>query len=255
MITTWFATLASVVVVSVISLIGVLALSLNEQRLRKAIFVLVALAAGALFGDALVHLIPEIFAETDNPAAASGFIILGIILLLVLEKIFFWGHHHEVEPCVNCEHTHIQPVGKINLVADSLHNFIDGIAIGASYLVSLEVGLATTIAVVLHEIPQEIGDFGILLHAGFTKAKALWFNLLSALFAVIGAMTVLLVGPQLERLDQVLLPLAAGTFLYVAGADLVPEIHKTRDLKKSLLQLLAFVVGIGLMFLLLWVEF
>ncbi len=254
MLTPFTGTIASVLAVSAISLVGILTLSINEKLLRRGIFALVALAAGSLFGDALLHLIPEIFESAAEPTTAALWILVGIIVLFALEKFLHWDHHHELDSCPDCDHSHIHPLGKINLVADGLHNFLDGIAIAASFLASIPLGLATTLAVILHEIPQEIGDFGILLHAGYSKRQALWFNLLSALAAVLGALLVFALGTQLVAVQSILLPLAAGSFLYIAGSDLVPELHKTRDLKKSLIQAVAFILGIGLMYLLLWLE-
>ena len=138
----------------------------------------------------------------------------------------------------------------MNLVADGLHNLIDGLLIGSSYLVSLPVGLATTIAVLLHEIPQEIGDFGVLLHAGFPAGLALWLNFLSGTLAILGAVAALTIGGMVTTMPTVILPLTAGGFIYIAGSDLVPELHREREPVKSLVQLVAIGVGVGLMLLL-----
>jgi len=138
----------------------------------------------------------------------------------------------------------------MNLVADGLHNLIDGILIGASYLAGVSVGLATTIAVVLHEIPQEMGDFGVLIHAGFSKSRALYLNFLSALLAIAGAVLALVASTQIKQLPNAVLPFTAGGFIYIAGSDLVPELHKERAPVKSLLQLGAIGIGVSLMLLL-----
>jgi zinc and cadmium transporter len=135
-----------------------------------------------------------------------------------------------------------------------VHNFIDGLLIGVSYLVSIEVGLATTMAVALHEIPQEIGDFGVLLHSGYTKAKALWLNFVSALLAVVGVVIALLLGSMATSLAAWLLPATAGGFIYIALSDLIPELHKTKKLKYSMVQLAAIAVGVGAMLWLLKLE-
>ena len=135
-------------------------------------------------------------------------------------------------------------------MADGLHNFIDGVLIGASYVVSVPIGLGTTIAVLLHEIPQEIGDFGVLLHAGFGKARALWLNFFTATLAIAGAVLSLLMGSQLQQFSTAVLPFAAGGFIYIAGSDLVPELHKERQPPQAAIQLIAIGVGIGLMLLL-----
>ena len=155
-------------------------------------------------------------------------------------------------PVDNKEHAH--PFAYTNLVGDGLHNFIDGLIIGASYIVSVPVGIATTIAVVLHEIPQEIGDFGVLIHAGFSKGKALALNFLSAVAAILGAVVALWLSGAVEGLEMVLIPLAAGGFIYIAGSDLIPELHKENHIVRSILQVISFIAGIGVMLLLLLLE-
>ncbi|MEK7081700.1 MAG: ZIP family metal transporter [Patescibacteria group bacterium] len=249
--------LLSVLAVSAVSLIGVLTLSLNDRTLRTIVFYLVSLSAGALFGDAFVHLIPQAF-ETGNVPAMSLAIIVGIFLFFILEKILHWHHSHgQVEECVETlsSHDHCRkPLGTIVMVADSVHNFIDGVIIAASYLVSLPVGLATTIAVVIHEIPQEIGDFGLLLHSGWSKKRALFFNFLSALAAALGVLAVFILGAGAEKFVPFALAFAAGGFIYIAGADIVPELHKISGFKKSFFQSLAMLLGFALMFLLLLME-
>ncbi|MBI2108721.1 MAG: ZIP family metal transporter [Parcubacteria group bacterium] len=253
----------SVFIVSLISLVGVLALSINESALRKWILVLVSLAVGALFGDAIIHLLPEAFAKSANPTLTSLLVIGGILLFFVLEKFLHWHHQHGHElnekECTDDEicnknEEHIHPIGYLIIVSDGFHNFIDGIIIAASYFISIEVGIATTIAIILHEIPQEIGDFGVLLHAGFSKTKALAVNFLSALFAVLGVLLVFLIGVSAEIIAAIIIPLAAGGFLYIAGSDLVPELHKTTNVNHSFVQLLAILLGIASMVVLLAFE-
>ena len=241
----WLYTLVSVLVISLISFIGIITLVLSRRRIQPLVFAMVGLAVGAMLGDAFIHLLPEAFARTRTPLATSLTCLAGIILFFVLEKFLLWSHDHATV------HTHpIHPVGYINLIADGLHNFIDGILVGASYLISVPIGLATTLAVCLHEIPQEIGDFGILLHAGFTSTRALWLNFLTATLAIAGAVLSLLLGAALQPFATTVLPLAAGGFIYIAGSDLVPELHKERHPRQAAVQLLAIGVGIGLMLLL-----
>ena len=162
----------------------------------------------------------------------------GILLFFALEKFLHWHHHGEDTE------NHIHPVGKLVLFSDAVHNFLDGMIIGASFLVSVPVGLATTIAVVLHEIPQEIGDFAVLLHSGYTKARALWLNFLSALAALLGALVLFSLGEIAEISATWLVPIAAGGFIYIAVADLMPELHKTKELKYSILQIGAVMIGV-----------
>lgn len=248
----YFYSIGSVLVISLISLVGVFTLGLKENLLRKYIFVLVSLAVGALLGDAFIHLIPEAFEELGNPTAVSLGIIGGILIFFILEKFLHW-HNHDIHEH-NAEHCSPRPLGKLVLISDGVHNFIDGLIIGASYLISIEVGIATTIAVILHEIPQEIGDFGILLHAGYTKTKALWLNFLSALLAVLGVVIALMFSGVTETFAAWLLPITAGGFIYIAMSDLIPEMQKTKELKYTYIQLLAVALGVGMMILLLALE-
>lgn len=239
----------SVVFISLFSFVGAFTLSLRESTIKKYVFVFVSLAVGALLGDAFIHLIPEVIEEVGDPSKVSIVVMAGIFLFFILEKFLHW-HHHQTD-----EENHIHPVGKMILISDGLHNFLDGVIIGASYLVSVEVGIATTIAVVLHEIPQEIGDFGVLLHAGYSKSKALLLNFASALLSVFGVVSVFAIGKFLENILVWLLAIAAGGFIYIAMSDLIPELHKHSETKKDIfhtfIQIFVVVVGVGLMYLLL----
>lgn len=246
MLATWAWTIGSVVAVSLASLAGIAALFLGERRLQNVLFILVSLAVGAMFGDAFIHLVPQAFRQSQSPVSTSLQILVGILLFFLLEKFLLWRHEHQPG--------HVHPVGYMNLIADGVHNFLDGILIGVSYLTSLEVGIATTLAVLLHEIPQEIGDFGVLLHAGFSARSAIWLNLLSAVLAIVGAAMALAVGAHVHQLPSVILPMSAGTFIYIAGSDLVPELHREREPVRSLVQLITIGLGIGLMFLLTLIE-
>lgn len=243
----------SVFIISGISLIGVSVLSLGARKLQGALFLLVALAIGALLGDAFIHLIPEAFEEYENPITVSLLIIAGMLAFFWFEKLLHWhhGHHGDIEEIAG-EH-HIKPLGKLILWSDGLHNFLDGLIIGASYLVSTPVGIATTLAVILHEIPQEIGDFGVLLHAGYTQGKALWYNFISALAAIGGVLVIVVVGESIENIISFVVPFAAGTFIYIAAADLVPELHKQRGTSTAL-EFIAILLGVGAMYLLLFLE-
>lgn len=241
----WIYSLVSVLLVSAISLIGIFTLSLNEKRLKEVLLYLVALSVGGLFGDAFIHLIPEASQEMGLELETSLYILVGIIIFFIVEKLVRWRHCH-----IPTSEEHPHPFTAMNLVGDSVHNFIDGLIIGASYMASIPIGLATTLAVVFHEIPQEIGDFGVLMHGGFSRSKALTLNFLTALTAVLGTILSLLLAAHIENLTIFLTLFAAGGFIYIAGSDLVPELHKEIKLKKSILQLLALIVGVIIMFIL-----
>jgi len=249
MITVYLYAFSSVILVSLVSLIGVFSLSLKEEIIKKYIYLFISLAVGGLLGDAFIHLIPEAFENSLNDVLVSLLIILGILLFFVIEKFFHWHHHTD-----DTEENHIHPVGKLLLLTDGFHNFIDGIIIGVSFLVSIPVGIATTIAVVLHEIPQEIGDFAVLINSGYAKKRALYLNFLSALAAIIGLIIALIFGNIAETFTAWILPIAAGGFIYIAVADLIPELQKTKKLKYSIFQILTVLFGILLMVALLLLE-
>jgi len=247
----WFYSILSVFIVSLISFIGVFTLSIKVEKLRKFLIYVISFSAGALLGGAFLHLLPEIVEEHGFSLQISLYLILGIVAFFVLEKVIHWKHCHRNVT----EKGHIHAFAYTNLVGDGVHNFLDGVIIAVSYMVSLPVGIATTIAVILHEIPQEIGDFGVLLHGGFSRRKALMLNFASALTAVFGAVITLIVGGSISGLEKILVPIAAGGFIYIAASDLIPELHKHSDsLKKGLLQLIMFLLGIGVMWALLFLE-
>ncbi len=230
---------ASVIIVSLISLIGVFTLSIKDEVLKKYINFFISLAIGALLGDAFIHIIPEAFKSNLGDNTVGILIVGGILLFFVIEKFIHWHHHGEDK-----EESEIHPVGKLVLFTDGFHNMIDGAIIGASFLVSIPVGIATTLAVILHEIPQEIGDFAVLIHSGYTKRKALWYNFLSALTAVLGLIIVFLSGNLITDAAVWIIPIAAGGFIYIAVADLIPELHKTKKIKHSLIQLGIIIIGV-----------
>lgn len=236
--------IVSVVAVSLVSLVGIATLRVSEKKLQRAVFFLVSLAVGAFLGDSFFHIIPESFETSCPKENTSIYILLGIFIFFILEKVIHWHHRH------NVEQMKIKPVGYMNLVADGVHNLIDGVLIGTTYLVDLRIGIATTIAVILHEIPQEIGDFGVLLYSGFSRWKALGFNFLSSMLAIAGTLVALFVGGQIESLEDVMLPITAGGFIYIAMSDLVPELHKDSDWASSIIQLVGIAIGVGFMMIL-----
>lgn len=245
--------IGAVTAVSLISLVGIIPFAVSK-RLRRWVLFLVSFSVGALLGDVFLHIIPEM-AEAENFERGTEYILLGILISFVIEKLIHWRHCHTL-PDENHEHCHDHHhhIGFMSLFADGLHNFIDGVLIAASFLVDTQVGIATTIAVALHEIPQEIGDFAVLLHAGFSKTKALLFNMLSATSAIVGALLVIMLQSSFTATETVLLPIAAGNFLYIAGVDLMPELHKETKVRNSLLQLLSIVAGIAVMYALKFME-
>jgi zinc and cadmium transporter len=239
----WFQTLLSVIFVSLLSLLAIIVLWLKPETLKKVLLPLISLAVGGLLGDAFLHLIPESFEKSKNSTSVSLLVLAGLFLFLILEKSMHYYHHQEHET------EEVHPYGYLSLIASGLHNFIDGLLIGASYLAGFSVGLATTLAVVLHEIPHELGDFSILVNAGFKPVKALFYNFLSALLAIAGAVFALTVSSDPQAVTQLVLPITAGGFVYIAGSDLIPELDKESNRPAILIQLLAMALGISLMLL------
>ncbi len=245
----WIYSILSVFIISIISFVGLISIPLDQKKLKKFMIYSVSFSAGALIGDAFLHLLPEIIEEVGFGLNVSLSILLGIIILFIIEKFVHWHHCHG-------DHSQkIKPFAIMNLVGDIVHNFMDGIIIGVSYLVSIPVGLTTTFAVALHEIPQEIGDFGVLVQGGLSKFKAVFFNFLSGLTAVIGVIVALLLTSFVEDITSFFVPLAVGYFIYISVADLIPELHKETRWDKSLWQLIFFLGGILVMLILkLWMN-
>ena len=246
----WALSILSVVIISLISLIGVFFLSMKHKILHNLLLLLVGFAVGALLGDVFIHILPEVSEEFGFDTTVSLAILAGIIIFFILEKFVQWRHCH-----VDMSHTCKEhPVRTLNLFADALHNFVDGMLIAGSYLASVPVGIATTIAVFLHEIPQEIGDFAVLIHSGMSRKKALFMNFLSALTSVLGAVVVLMLSST-DGIFKLILPFTAGGFIYIAAADLLPELHKREyTLKSAAFQLVSILIGIAVMFALVLLE-
>lgn len=237
--------LSSTFIVSLVAFVGILTLGLKQKLFEKILLILVALSAGALMGGAFLHLIPEAM-KSGNPNVLL-YVLVGFTLFFIIEKAFHWRHCHNGK----CD---IHSFAYMNLFGESIHNFIDGLIIAAGYVVSIPLGISTTIAVALHEIPQEIGDFGVLIYGGFKKKKALLLNFLVGLTAMLGGIIGFYLTSLIEGAMVFLLALAAGGFIYISASDLIPEIRKETDVSKSLLIFLVFLIGIALMFLLKFIE-
>lgn len=233
---------SSVIIVSALSFVGALSLAVSIPRLKKIVIFLVSLSAGTLLGGAVLHLLPEAIEDHGSTLQIWYYFLAGIIIFFILEKIIYWRHCH-----IQTSGEHPHSLGLMNLIGDGLHNFIDGAVIAGAFLVNNQLGIITSIAVIAHEIPQEIGDFGVLIHAGYSRAKALFFNFLTALTAVLGAGFALLIGSQIENFAAIVLPFTAGGFIYIATADLIPELKKDNQLLKSLGQLGSILFGVWIM--------
>ena len=234
--------LLAVTGISLISLVGIFTISINQNFLKRITLFLISLAAGSMIGSVFFQILPELYELTENAEVAGGIVVCGLVIFFLLEKVLHWNHCHQ-----GLEKDHKHSLAIKNIFADGLHNFVDGLLIGAAFTVDTEIGIAAAIAIALHEIPQEIGDFGILIHSGLSTRKALVLNFVSALLAVIGTLLAFVVGDVNEDFSAVLLGIAAGGFIYIAVADLLPEIKHEDDTKKSLMQVVFFSVGLLLM--------
>lgn len=230
----------SVLFVSLVSLAGVFLLSMSKTFLQKMLLYFVSFAVGALFANVFLHILPKMAEVMPDLHTGFALVLLGIVMSFLLEKCIHWHHCHNLD--CSCP----APVGTMMLIGDGIHNITDGILIAAAYLVDIELGIATTIAIILHEIPQEIGDFAVLLHSGWSRGKALLANALSALTAFLGAILVLVLHEYVHNIELLLLPITAGNFLYIAGSDLIPVLHKESKIKNTIIQFLSMLAGIGL---------
>jgi len=239
----------AVTAVSVISLVGIFALSLKERTLDKILFVLLSFSSGSILGTAFFDLLPAAieFLGEEQLSITVLYITLGFVGFFFLERFIYWFHGHVHG------HEHISEIDErlsvkkfvyLNLIGDGIHNLIDGMIIGASFLINIPLGVATTIAVFFHELPQEIGDFGILVYGGFTRKRALFFNFLSALTSIVGVLISNYFSTSIENFFGFLMALAAGGFIYLAASELIPEMQKEEDFGRSLIQFVLFIFGI-----------
>ena len=243
---TLFFIILSTFLISLISFIGVSVLFLKEKWFNRILLILVAFSAGTLVGAAFFDLLPEALEEVGSENALKVFIftILGFIVFFILENFIHWHHHHSKD------HPEVMPFSYLILISDGLHNFIDGLVIAASFVVSFPMGIITSLAVISHEIPQEIGDFGILVYCGIKRGRALFLNFLSALAAVLGGLIGFFLSEKIGGGIIFLLPFAAGNFLYIACSDLIPEIKQKTAPQKAILHFLVFLLGLALMYVL-----
>jgi zinc and cadmium transporter len=250
--------LASVLAVSLVSLVGLLTISMGQARVRKLATLFVSFAVGALLGDAFIHLIPDIFQNETarrGPLFPSLLILGGILVFFVVEKLLRHAHGVLYEQHHGSSTGNRPVLAAINVFGDAIHNFIDGMLIAASYLASPELGVATTVAVLLHEIPQEFADFGILIHSGLSVRKAVLLNLACASVAILGAVIALIAGAVArETVVELLIPITAGGFVYIAAADLIPELQHDHSLRAGMKQTALIGAGIAVMGALTFIE-
>jgi len=242
--------LAIVFIISVLGVSGGLLLIYREKWAKLISKYLISFAIGALLGVVFLDLLPEAVGNAGTVEAVRNVLIyslVGILVFYLLEKTLIWYHHHSIEHIWHGKHTveeKVHPVGYLLTLGDSLHNFTDGLIIAASFLVDLKLGITTSLAVLFHEIPEEIGIFAVLLHAKFGKFKTILYSLLAQMSAVLGALIGLFYLPLFTNFEAAILAFAAGGFIYIASTDLLPEIHREKRLDKSLIQIAVLVIGV-----------
>lgn len=227
---------------SVIALAGSLTLVLSEAALRRILLPLVALAAGTLLGGAMFHMLPEALEAMGNTLAVWTWTLAGFAMFFALEQFLRWHHCHHV----SCEHQH-RPLTWLVLIADGLHNFAGGLAVAGAFLIDVRVGITAWIAAAAHEIPQELGDFGILVHGGWSRGRALLWNFLSALTFLAGGIVAWAASLTFDV--AFLLPFAAGNFIYIAAADLIPEVRHEASLRRAAVHFVSFLAGLAVLLL------
>jgi len=232
--------LVATIIISLIAFVGIFTFLLRQEFLNRALLVLVALSTGALLGGAFLHLLPEAIEEKGARLEIFLYLLLGFSIFFVLEQFLQWRHQHTATP-------QVKPFSYLIFVSDAVHNFIDGLIIAASFVISFPLGIATTLAVALHEIPQELGDFAVLVYGGFGKKQALTFNFATAITAILGGIIGYLASSVMQTSVIYLLPFAAGNFIYIAAADLIPEIKHQVSLRRSILHFGVFIIGIAIM--------
>lgn len=231
---------------SVISLIGGLLLLFKEKYTLKISHFLSAFAAGTLLGAAFFDLLPEA-EEASGETNIFLWTAVGIVIFFLLERVIHWYHHHQYSSSDNESKRSIVP---LIIIGDSVHNFVDGIVIAATFLVSIPLGIVTTFAVIAHEIPQEIGDFGILLHKGLKRKKIILINVVSAAVSLVGALLAYSLGDSIENFLPIMLALSAGFFIYIALSDLIPEIHNEEKRVIAFIETLLLLFGVGIIYFL-----
>lgn len=233
--------LSATALVSTISLIGVFTFGIKAKTFDKILVLLVGFAAGGLLGGALLHLLPEALKQGGGELVFF-YTLVGFTIFFLMERYFYWRHCHDGV----CD---VHTFTYLNLIGDGVHNFTDGLVIAASFMTDIKLGIVTTLAVIFHEVPQEIGDFGILVYGGFNRNKALLFNFICALSAVLGAVLGYVLSGIIENISIFLLPFTAGGFIYIAASDLIPELHKQKDARRANMAFVAFLLGLLFMIL------
>lgn len=229
--------------ISLLSIIGIIFVFFQSRTLKKSLFLFISFSAGTLLGGAFFHLLPKALEEYGSLDSIFIFVVIGFVVFFTLEKILRWHHCHDQE-CKDHKH-----IGKLSLIGDFLHNIIDGIIIISAFSVDFKFGLSVILVIAIHEIIQEIGDFGILIYSGYTKTRALIYNFISASSILIGVVLGYFLINNVNDLNNFLLPFAAGGFIYIASSDLIPQLHRESNFKKSLISFIVFILALLIMYI------
>lgn len=230
--------IVALLITSVLSAIGAFFLFIGQKKLENLVEYMISLSAGTIFGGVFIHLIYRIANSTGYSRETGLLVMSGILLSLILERTIHWHCHDQAD--------HAEPFSYVLLVGDGVHNILDGILIATSFLASVPAGIASTIAIGAHKIPKEVGDFGVLIDAGFSKKKAILANILISLFMFLGALIVLGLSSIIGNLVGILLPLVIGNFIYIAGSDLIPRFKDSNT--HILPHILIFTAGALIMY-------
>lgn len=250
---TWIV--AATLLGGLLSVLAAAALALKAKA--SQIPILISYAVGALLGAVFIELLPQAFEMAESAQSMAATILAGILLFFVLEKLVLWRHCH-VEQCEAHDppaavvHNHAHDHGRSGLmivIGDTFHNFVDGILVAAAFLANTELGIVTALAIIAHEIPQEVGDFLILLHSGYTKRAAFVLNMVSSAAMVLGGVLAYYALQTMEQWIPPLLGLAAASMLYVSVADLIPGLHRRPELRATAQQVVLIGLGIGTIWL------
>lgn len=233
--------LSATTLVSLISLIGIFTFWVKTKTFDKLLVLLVGFAAGGLIGGAFIHLLPEAI-QACGCEQVFFYTLAGFTVFFLMERYFYWRHCHDGV----CD---VHTFTYLNLIGDGVHNFTDGLIIAASFMTDLKLGIVTTLAVLFHEVPQEMGDFGILVYGGFSKPRALLFNFICALFAILGAVLGYFLSGITENISIFMISFTAGGFIYIAASDLIPELHRQKDTRRANMAFVTFILGLIFMLL------
>lgn len=232
--------LVSIVIISVLStlIITVIFFVWKDRKILDYLNYFVALSVGMLFANSFLHLLPETYEHAGHDPKIGIATLAGVLVFYAFENFFHWRHEHDP--------SHEHPVGYMNFFSDAIHKVMDGVIITTAYSIEIQLGNATAVAILFHEIPQRIGNFGVMLKASFSPPKALWFSFIASLFSIGGVLAVYFSRDLIQSAHNIIIPFIAGMFIYIAGTDLMPQLHRDINTTKSVIQFLFLIIGMAI---------